>query len=145
MKNNDDDIQAAMNLVEDITKLNRKLIRAIGAKDSNEESSLRGKLQAQVYGVSVREGWKQPGSGEADLNEFMLVLSSGGPTVKIVGELDCDDRPVEARLIVQGAGPEHTIILTGEQQRAIDDLAAEFCYTDSNEISRDNAAGKIRL
>ena len=60
-------------------------------KDAIEEMVLEDALE-----VKVKSDWHQLGE-EAELGEYMILLCTGGPAVRIVGELE-SDQPTSAKL-----------------------------------------------
>lgn len=57
------------------------------AGDCTDEDDARDNIQEDPLDVQVRSDWTNPGETlEAD--EFMILLCTGGPAVRIVGELD---------------------------------------------------------
>ena len=46
-------------------------------------------MRESALSVEVREGWKEPGDGASlDPEEFKILLSTGGPALRIYGELN---------------------------------------------------------
>jgi hypothetical protein len=59
-------------------------------------------VEEDALSVQVRSGWHQPGDTEASKpEEYEILLCTGGPAVRIVGELDQHCQPETARLEVQ--------------------------------------------
>jgi hypothetical protein len=56
----------------------------------SSDDDIREAAQDEVYqsplSVTVREGWKIPG-GESELEEFQILLSTGGPALRIIGDI----------------------------------------------------------
>lgn len=56
----------------------------------SDEDSIREATIEQIYqsplSVTVREGWKTVG-GESELKEFQILLATGGPALRIVGDI----------------------------------------------------------
>lgn len=74
------------------------LLEAAGDCESREQADER--IQEDPLSIEVRSGWVTPGS-EMEAEEFMILLSTGGPAVRIVGELDEHGEPHRAWLEVQ--------------------------------------------
>lgn len=68
-----------------------------GCKDADEA---RQRIEEGALSVDVRSGWAAPGS-DMEPEEFCLLLATGGPAVRIIGELDSNCEPHRARLEVQ--------------------------------------------
>jgi len=46
-------------------------------------------MREAALSVEVREGWKEPGDGASmDPEEFRILLSTGGPALRVMGELE---------------------------------------------------------
>lgn len=58
--------------------------------------------------VLVRSGWYQPGYDAPEPAEYEILLCTGGPAVRIRGELGNDDEPETARLEYQDWGTPWT-------------------------------------
>lgn len=83
--------------------------------DAIEES-----CQEQPLAVDVRSGWGTP--GELEPEEFQILLSTGGPALRIIGDLE-DQSPTSARLEHQDWGTPWT-----QWRRDVDHEALEwFC------------------
>lgn len=87
---------------------------ADAARESAQESALS---------VEVRSGWNAPGSG-MEAEEFMILLSTGGPALRIRGELGEHAEPSRAWLEYQDWGTPWTEY-NGQNYSASEVL--EFC------------------
>lgn len=58
----------------------------IGSCESREDAEQR--IQEDALEVQVRSGWHEPGDSEAEPEEFYILLCTGGPAVRIRGELN---------------------------------------------------------
>lgn len=46
-------------------------------------------MRAAPLSVEIRDGWREPGDGASmDPQEFRILLTTGGPALRIMGELD---------------------------------------------------------
>jgi hypothetical protein len=52
-----------------------------------DADSIRDRIQEGPLSLQVRTGWHQPGE-DAKPEEFELLLSTGGPALRLIGELD---------------------------------------------------------
>ena len=70
------------------------------AGECKDQDEARERIEEDALSVEVRSGWKTPGS---DLTpaEYCLLLGTGGPAVRIVGDLNQHNEPTSARLEVQ--------------------------------------------
>lgn len=75
------------------------LEKAAGECDSRDDAERR--IQEHPLSVEVRHGWHAPGDDDTGAEEFSILLATGGPAVRIVGELNQHCEPVSAKLQVQ--------------------------------------------
>jgi hypothetical protein len=83
----------------------RELEEAAGECEDREAAQRR--IEEDALSVEIRSGWStldQPLEAE----EFMILLTTGGPAVRIVGELDEHRQPSRAWLEVQDWGKPWT-------------------------------------
>lgn len=84
-------------IVEMVGKLNRE--QEAGNDDAYIEA--QEDIQADALEVCVRSGWTPCGDVPFRAEEFMILLCTGGPAVRIVGTLDEHSQPDKARLEYQ--------------------------------------------
>lgn len=82
----------------------REMVEALrkADKDDDEDAreAARETIQQDPLSVQVRDGWRNPGQkGEA--MEFEILLSTGGPAVRIIGRLGMNDEAESPRLQFQ--------------------------------------------
>jgi len=82
---------------EELTKLED------AAGDCTDEDEARQVIQEDPLEVQVRSDWTNPGE-PLEAGEFMILLCTGGPAVRIVGELNRLGRPRRAWLEYQDWG-----------------------------------------
>lgn len=70
------------------------------AGDCSDEDDARERIEQDPLSVELG-GWWSPGS-EPEATEYRILLSTGGPAVRIVGDLTGYYEPATARLEVQG-------------------------------------------
>lgn len=70
------------------------------AGDCTDEEDARERIQEDPLSIEVRSGWYTPGD-EPEPEEFQILLCTGGPAVRIVGELDQYRQPCRAWLEYQ--------------------------------------------
>lgn len=75
-----------------------ELEKAAGDCESREDAEQR--ITEDPLSVQIRNGWHDPGA-ESEPEEFEILLSTGGPTTRIIGELDEHCEPTRARLQAQ--------------------------------------------
>lgn len=74
-------------------------------KDHDEA---RQRIEEDALSVQVRSGWTDPGTEEFEPEEFEILLCTGGPAVRIRGELDGNGEPSRAWLEYQDWGTPWT-------------------------------------
>lgn len=65
------------------------------AGDCTSDDDARERIQEDPLSVEIRADWYSPGE-TPDASEFMILLCTGGPAVRIVGELDQYKQPSRA-------------------------------------------------
>jgi len=65
-------------------------------------------IKEDPLSVQVRADWYEPGETDNKQTEFMILLCSGGPAVRIRGDLDCYGQPTRAYLQYQDWGTPWT-------------------------------------
>lgn len=81
-------------------------------KDADEA---RERIQESVLSVQVRSGWRDVGDDHGDPEEFCILLTTGGPALRIMGELDEHNEPSRAWLEYQDWGTGWTQYFKVEQ------------------------------
>lgn len=85
----------------------KELVQAVrDAEDDDEQELAREAILEDALGVSVRSGWYNPYGSHGDKTpaEYQLLLATGGPAVRIIGELNQYCEPETVRLEVQDWG-----------------------------------------
>lgn len=73
-----------------------------------DEDACRDRIMESPLSVQVRGGWHNPGDADDSPEEFEILLSTGGPALRIIGELDEHCEPTRARLEYQDWGTPWT-------------------------------------
>ncbi len=78
--------------------------------DFTNADEVRERIEEGPLSVQVRSGWYSPGmsSDDAKPEEFEILLSTGGPALRIVGDLDEYGQPSRPRLQYQDWGTSWT-------------------------------------
>jgi hypothetical protein len=105
--------------------------QACSGPDETEDT--RREIEESVLSVQVRSGWYSPGrlqdaADEASPEEYEILLSTGGPALRIIGRLDAYCEPETAEMQMQDwyvpwtryHAPESTLL----------DFARVFWYGD---------------
>jgi len=95
------------------------------AEDSDDEDGARQRIADHPLHVLVRSDWTQPGD-PLDAAEYQILLCTGGPAVRIVGELD-RGTPCSARLEYQ-AWDTPWLPYFGALPAVLCDYAANFYF-----------------
>lgn len=77
------------------------------AGDCTSEDDARERIQEDPLSVQLRSGWYSPGE-TPEPEEFEILLCTGGPAVRILGELGEHNEPSRARLQYQDWGTPWT-------------------------------------
>jgi hypothetical protein len=93
------------------------------AGDCKDQDEARQRIEEDALSVEVRSGWTTPGE-EMEAEEFNILLTTGGPAVRIRGELDGSE-PRRAWLEVQDWGKPWTEYVPADQDTL---LAYASCF-----------------
>lgn len=87
---------------------NAELAKLEAAREhcEDEDDALEA-VQGDALSVEVRSDWHTPGDSSED-TEYCILLSTGGPATRIIGDLDQWKQPVSATLQVQDWGTPWT-------------------------------------
>jgi hypothetical protein len=92
-----------------------------------QAESARVAIEQDPLSIEFRSGWVTDPS-EMEPYEFMILLSTGGPATRIIGELDHNNQPYRARLEAQDwFTPWQTLVLTGDEGETLLEYV-EACY-----------------
>lgn len=69
-------------------------------QEYHDEEAARQAIQEDPLSVEVRQGWHAPGEDEAP-TEYTILLCTGGPACRIIGDLDEHQQPDTAKLEYQ--------------------------------------------
>lgn len=53
-----------------------------------DEDTVRQRIDEGPLSIRVRDGWRSPGAESDGAEEYEILLSTGGPALRIIGELD---------------------------------------------------------
>lgn len=67
----------------------------------DETDAARSRIEESVLSVQVRDGWKSPGAKSEGPEEYEILLSTGGPALRIYGKLSDYNEPETAELQYQ--------------------------------------------
>ena len=92
--------QQAKTQLASIVEMVEALRAAQDAEDQDAEDEARQAIQEDPLSVQVRGGWHSPSEASED-EEFEILLCTGGPACRIVGELGQWNEPETAQLEYQ--------------------------------------------
>ena len=93
-----------------------------------DPADITDRMQEGALSVEVRSEWHTPGS-ETSSSEFQVLLTTGGPAFRIIGDLDRYWNPTGVRAEHQDWGTPWTKVeLDDKEQEAVDWFANLFYY-----------------
>lgn len=87
-----------------------------------DQDEARQRIQEDALSVEVRGDWHAPGEEDVKASEFCILLTTGGPALRIMGELDEHMQPSRAWLEHQDWGTPWTQWFDVEQETLL-----EYC------------------
>lgn len=81
------DIKAAMAAFEALDGGEAESVTYDG-ETFEDADDLRQRIEEKPLSVQVRGGWYTPGGEKPDAEEFEIMLSTGGPALRIIGDID---------------------------------------------------------
>jgi len=98
------------------------------ASDDDIREAAINEMMESPLSVTVREGWKTAG-GESDLENFQILLSTGGPALRIVGDIGHHNQPENPVLQWQDWGTPWTeYVTTHEEDEALLTYCQQFYF-----------------
>jgi len=95
------------------------------ANGMEDEDMERQAIYDDRLSIEVRSGWAFPGDALNE-EEFQILLCTGGPAVRIMGELDDDGTPTRAWLEYQDWGTPWTHYYESDSQDVLLEYASYF-------------------
>ena len=96
-----------------------------------DADAVRERIQESPLSVEVRSGWYSPGSEGNKPEEFCILLSTGGPALRLCGDLDEYGQPTRAYLQHQDWGTPWTDYYAGKGSGAVLlTFAQQFYFAD---------------
>lgn len=112
--------------LESIIEMVQAVYDADNANDDNAAEEARETIQNDPLSVEVRSAWGTPGE-EMKPAEFNILLCTGGPAVRIMGELDKYSQPDRAWIQYQDWGTPWTDYVPSMANEANESLLA-YCH-----------------
>jgi hypothetical protein len=100
--------QNAISWLKTIRETVAKMEAAQEASDDDQTENIREQIEEEPLSIQVRGGWYTPGAEKPDADEYEILLSTGGPALRIVGDLSEHMEPSNARLEYQDWGTPWT-------------------------------------
>jgi hypothetical protein len=103
------------------------------ARTDEEREAAQTSIEEDLLSVEVRGDCHVPGGEGAKPSEFMILLCTGGPAVRICGELDRYSEPEEPRIEYQDWFTPWRVLpsLTDEENDALLDYCRQFYFGDA--------------
>jgi len=99
------------------------------AEEFKDADDARERIEEGPLSVQVRSAWYSPGAEPGPPDEFEILLSTGGPALRIIGDLDEHGQPTRARLEMQDwFTPWVEIILTSDEMDDLLTWSGVFCF-----------------
>ena len=107
------------------------MVAALRTADNDDErEAAEGTIRDDPLSIEVRGEWRPLGTAEEGASEFKIELCTGGPAVRIVGELNSYCEPEEARIEYQDwFTPWQTLAsVNDDQSDALLEYCRVFCF-----------------
>jgi hypothetical protein len=103
------------------------------ARTDEEREAAQTSIEEDPLSVEVRGDWHVPGGEGAKPSEFMILLCTGGPAVRIRGELDRYSEPAKPRIEYQDwfTPWRRLLVATDEENDALLDYCRQFYFADA--------------
>ena len=106
-----------------------EMVTALDTEDDEAREEAMQTIQDDPLSVQVRSGWCDPGEENLVPQEFEILLCTGGPACRILGELDEHREPDRARLEYQDWGTPWTpVFMTADESEAVLRYCQQFYF-----------------
>lgn len=96
----------------------------------NEDDAQRA-IDDDPLSIQVRDGWKSPGAESEGPEEYEILITTGGPAARIIGQLGEHSQPTSARFEYQDwFQPWTEVIFTSEDHKTLVDYVNCFYFGD---------------
>ncbi len=85
-----------------------KKTATIDGEEFENADDVRERIEERPLSIQVRSGWYSPGDDSGSPEEFEILLSTGGPALRIMGDLDEYGQPTRAYMQWQDWGTPWT-------------------------------------
>lgn len=115
--------------LDSITEMIENLRIAVDADNSERIDTAQQTIQEDALSVEVRSDWHNPCDADVPVMEYTILLCTGGPAVRIIGELDKYAEPETARIEFQDWYiPWEDYPLTDKEQDIVIAYAQNFYF-----------------
>jgi hypothetical protein len=83
--------------LENMREMLTALREAEESGDDRAAETARERIEESPLSIQIRDGWRAPGANSDGPEEYEILLTTGGPALRIVGDLD-QSEPDTARL-----------------------------------------------
>jgi len=129
MKTENGGLSQARSKLDDIVRLVRIYGKTQERSDWTRGEMITEAIEEMPLSVEVRTAWEAPWQEDVKPAFFRLLLSTGGPAVQIVGDLDEFSQPESARIEGQDwFQPWEAINLSADETTALVSFASFFCF-----------------
>jgi hypothetical protein len=105
------------------------MVDALNAIDDDAREKAERAIQEDPLAISVRSGWHAPGGETNGAEEYQILLTTGGPAIRIVGEVGELGEPTSASLEVQDwFEPWTSFPVSEEENDALLTYASQFWF-----------------
>jgi len=99
-----------------------------GSEDWHDEDEAQSAIDNDPLSIEVRSGWYSPSAEAVKPEEYNILLGTGGPAARIIGELE-GDQPASARFEYQDwFQPWTTAHLSEDDQKTLLEYANRFYF-----------------
>lgn len=127
MKTNHAEEQAVAQF-DSVQLLVMELRKANESQNDERIEKARQAIEEDALEVSLRSGWQPIGNAEhPEIDEYSILLCTGGPAVRIIGNMNAHEMPDDARLEYQDWGTQWTEFKTfGDAEKILVEYADVF-------------------
>lgn len=123
--------QQAIAQLESIVEMINALRVAEKADNDDEREEAIQTIQEDPLSVQVRGDWHSVGDESDGAVEFEILLCTGGPAVRIVGDINAHNQPERPRIQYQDWGTPWTEYFPNDEQReAMQAYCEQFYFGD---------------
>jgi len=121
-----------LSIIEIMTQWTKAITKAIDEDNQDKLEQLETEIFESPLSIMIRDGWRTPGvMTEEGAEEYEILLCTGGPAVKIVGEISQFGEPDTAIIQHQDWGtPWIDLFTTTEEDTYLLEYTQRFYFGD---------------